>query len=63
MLKVSELRALDKNALTSKVNELKRKLFEIKFSKHTSGLEKPHMLTQLKRDIARCLTVLNSKGE
>lgn len=61
MLKMSDLNSLDALALDSKVKELKRELFEQKFSKHTSGVEKPHLLKQLKKDIARCLTAKTLK--
>lgn len=63
MLKMTDIKKLDAEALKSKVGELRRELFDVKFQKHTTGIEKPHLLKTLKKDIARCLTVLNSKGE
>ena len=61
MLKMSEISKLDSAAINQKVSELRRELFEIRLQKNTTNVEKPHLLTELKRDIARLLTVLNSK--
>lgn len=47
--------------LKLKLSELKNKIFEIKFQKHTSGISKPHELKVLKKDIARIMTTLNSE--
>lgn len=44
-----------------KVAELKTQIFNEKFKKHTTGAEKPHVLKNLKKDVARLLTAENSK--
>lgn len=61
MLKISEINKLDASAINSRVNELRRELFELKLQKNTTSIEKSHLLTELRRDIARLLTVLNNK--
>jgi large subunit ribosomal protein L29 len=61
MLKMSEIKKLDNSAIVQKVGELRRELFELRLQKNTTNVEKPHLLTTLKRDIARLLTVLNTK--
>lgn len=61
MLKISEINKLDTDAIISRVNELRRELFELKLQKNTTSIEKSHLLTDLRRDIARLLTVLNNK--
>lgn len=61
MLKVSEINKLDSDAINQKVTELRRELFNLRLQKNTTSVEKSHLLTGLKRDIARLLTVLNSK--
>ena len=61
MLKMSEISKLDASAINQKVVELRRELFNLKLQKNTTSIEKSHPLTALKRDIARLLTVLNSK--
>lgn len=61
MLKMSEVNKLDNSAIKQKISELRKELFELRLQKNTTSVEKPHLLTTLKRDIARLLTVLNSK--
>lgn len=61
MLKSSEISKLSAKELTEKVATLKAELFTNKFTKFTTGSEKPHVAKQLKKDIARLLTVKNAK--
>jgi large subunit ribosomal protein L29 len=61
MLEMSEITKLDGVAVNEKVSELRRELFNLRLQKNTTSVEKSHVLTTLKRDIARLLTVLNSK--
>lgn len=62
MLKISEIQKLDAKAIAQKVSELRKELFDLRLQKATTSVEKSHMLKQVKRDIARLLTVLNSKA-
>ncbi|MAZ49135.1 MAG: 50S ribosomal protein L29 [Halobacteriovoraceae bacterium] len=52
---------MDAAAINQRVTELRRELFDLRLQKNTTNLEKSHLLTEHKRDIARLLTVLNSK--
>ena len=61
MLKMAEIKDLDNKAIASKISDLKKELFDVKFQKGTSGIEKPHLLKNLKKDIARLGTALNLK--
>lgn len=61
MLKISEINKMDSAAISQRVSELRKELFDLRLQKNTTNVEKPHLLTELKRDIARLLTVLNSK--
>jgi large subunit ribosomal protein L29 len=61
MLNMTDIKKLDADATKAKLAELRRELFEIKFHKHTTGIEKSHFLKDLRKDIARLLTALNSK--
>ncbi len=45
---------------TGTVAELKTQLFNLKFNKHTSGIEKPHKIKAIKKEIARMLTKANA---
>ena len=60
-MKVSEIREMDGKTIESKVAELRKQYFDLKMQKKTTGIEKPHMLKDIKSSIARCLTVLGEK--
>jgi len=60
MLKTSEISKLSDKELSEKVATLKAELFSKKFNKFTTGNEKPHLVKELKKDIARLLTVKNA---
>jgi large subunit ribosomal protein L29 len=61
MLKTSDISKLSDKEITEKVTSLKNELFNSKFNKFTTGSDKPHMVKQLKKDIARLLTFKNAK--
>ncbi len=56
MLKMSEVKTWDAKQLDTKVNELKRKLFDLRMQKNAAGIEKPHLFKEFKKDIARLET-------
>jgi large subunit ribosomal protein L29 len=56
MLTTDDLKGMDEKALTAKLAELRVNLFNLKMQKKTMGLEKPNLLTETKKDIARVLT-------
>ena len=58
---MSEINKLDGDAIAQKVAEMRKELFNLKLQKNTTSVEKSHLLTTLRRDIARLLTVLNTK--
>ena len=57
MIKVSEINEWDEKTIQAKVEDLRKKYFELRMAKKTTGIEKPHMLKDLRSDIAICLTV------
>lgn len=61
MLKMSEVNKMEASAIKGQVSELRKKLFEVKLQKVTTSVEKSHELKDIKKDIARLLTALNSK--
>lgn len=61
MLKNSEFSKLSVKELTEKVASLKSELFTKKFTKFTTGTDKPHVAKALKKDIARLLTLKNAQ--
>lgn len=60
-MKARELRVLSEAELKEKLSSLKKQLMEISLQKKSNRVEKPHLFTQIKRDIARVLTVLREK--
>jgi large subunit ribosomal protein L29 len=55
-----ELRGLSKQELNEKLDGLRKQLMEYQFKRKT-GIEKPHLFGQARRDIARILTILKEK--
>ena len=60
-MKVSEIREMPSDDLRAQVHEKRRALFNLRFQKETEQLERPAELRQLKKDIARMLTVLRER--
>jgi len=61
-VKVKEFRELSTEQLETKLTELKRELFNLRFQHAINQLENPHKITDVKRDIARVMTVLHEKN-
>jgi ribosomal protein L29 len=61
MLKTSEISKLSEKEIVEKIASLKTELFNSKFTKFTTGTEKSHVAKELKKDIARLLTLKNAK--
>jgi len=57
-MKISEIRALSREELTSELERLRRHLFDLRAQAVTERLEDPTMISKAKKDIARLLTVL-----
>ena len=62
-MKASEFSAMTKEQLEEKVKELKSELFGLRFQLATGQLQNTMQISQLKRDIARCKTILRQKDE
>lgn len=60
-LEASELREQTVDELEKREQDLADQLFALRFQKVTGQLEKPSKVRQVKRDMARVLTVLNEK--
>ena len=57
-----ELRELSPEQLDTKLQELRRELFNLRFQHAINQLDNPHKITEVKRDIARVMTVLREKN-
>ena len=62
-MKANELTAMSKEQLEEMVKELKSELFGLRFQLATGQLQNTMQISQLKRDIARCKTILRQKDE
>ena len=60
-LKVQELRNLTEEELSEKRDQLKKQLMEYRFQAKTGKLEQQNLLSQVRHDIARIMTVLTEK--
>ena len=60
MLKTADISKLSAKELNEKVASLKAELFTNRFTKFTTGSDKPHVVKETKKDIARLLTVKNA---
>ena len=60
-MKARELRELSIPELKEKLRELREELFNLRFQKSIHQLENPMRIRQVKRDIARVLTVIREK--
>ena len=61
-MKAAELKTLTVDELNAKLKELKTELFNLRFQHAINQLENPHKIADVKRDIARVMTVLNQKN-
>ena len=57
-MKANEFSAMNPEQLTAKVKELKSELFNLRFQLATGQLQNTMVIQGVKRDIARCMTVL-----
>ncbi len=62
-MKIKELRVLSKEELIQKEKVLREGLFKLNAQRYAGHVDKPHMFSLLKRDIARIKTLLNEKKE
>ncbi len=60
-MKAKDLRQLSSEELESKYEELSEQLFKLKIQKTIGQLDNPAKLKQVKRDIARILTILRER--
>ena len=62
MIKANELRNMTADEINMKVEGLKKELFGLRTEAETGRVEKPHRMRFVRKDIARCETVLKEKS-
>jgi len=61
-VKATELRAMSAEDLAKKLADLKQELFNLRFQHAINQLDNPHKIADVKKDIARVMTVLGEKN-
>jgi large subunit ribosomal protein L29 len=61
-VKAKEFRDMTSDELTAKLKELKNELFNLRFQHAINQLENPHKIVDVKKDIARVMTILQEKN-
>ncbi len=61
-MKANELRSMTAEELNKKLKELKEELFNLRFQLAINQLDNPHKIADVKKDIARVMTVLHEKN-
>lgn len=61
-MKANDLRALDAGQIQVRVNEMKRELFDLRMQLHSGQLTNTNRLKDVKRDVARAITVLHERS-
>ena len=61
-MQAKDLRNMTAAELETKLQELKKDLFNLRFQHAVNQLENPHQIAEVKHDIARVMTVLNEKN-
>lgn len=56
-----EIRDLAPAEITTQLRETREKLLQLRLRKHTGQVEKPHLLREYRKDIARLETILKEK--
>ena len=57
-----DLRKMSAEELNAQLKELKEELFNLRFQHAINQLDNPHKMVEVKKDIARVMTVLNQKN-
>ncbi len=62
-MNIKEIRDLSNEDLLKTLDESRKELFDLKFEKATGTVENPMRIRELRKTIARILTILNEKKE
>lgn len=60
-MKVSEIRKLKNEEIETKVRETKKELLNLRIKNATGSLDKPSKIKEMKKDVARMLTILKER--
>ena len=60
-MKATEILGLTTEEIESRIDQLKNELFNLRFQLATGQLENPMRIRQVRKDIARCKTILKQR--
>jgi len=60
-MKSKDARELSVVEIEKKIRDLRTELVNLRLRKQTGQVEKPHLLREIRRDLARLQTILNDK--
>ncbi len=60
-MKATTLRERSPEELTKNLSDLEEQLFKLRFQKSTGQIENPVKIREVRKDIARVLTVINER--
>ena len=61
-MKTVDIRQMTVEELNAKLKELKSELFNLRFQHAVNQLDNPHKIADVKKDIARVMTILHEKN-
>lgn len=61
-MKASEMQRMSVEELSKKLADLKEELFNLRFQHAINQLDNPHRIDDVKKDIARVMTVMRQKN-
>jgi large subunit ribosomal protein L29 len=62
MVKANELRNMTVDEIRLKIEGLKKELFNLRTEAKAGRIEKPHRINDIRKDVARCETVIREKA-
>ena len=62
-MKASELRAKSRDELKSEILGLRKEMMNLRFQQANLAMENTARVRQVRREIARCKTILNEMGD
>ena len=63
MIKANELRNMTVEEIRLKMETLKKELFGLRTEAKAGRIEKPHKISEARKDIAKCETIIREKAD
>ncbi len=63
MIKANELRNMTLDEIKQKLEALKKDLYNLRTEARAGRIDKPHKISEARKDVARCETVIREKTD